>query len=375
VKFFDEADILVVAGDGGNGSLSFRREKYIPHGGPDGGDGGDGGSVLMVADDSLNTLLDFRFKRRFAAQRGGDGMGTNRTGCKGEDILLPVPQGTVITDADTNEIIGDLTTPGQSVMVARGGWHGLGNARFKSSINRAPRQTKPGQPGEQRNLHLELRVLADVGLLGLPNAGKSSLIRQVTKATPKVADYPFTTLKPHLGVAELDPGRRFVIADIPGLIEGAAEGAGLGIRFLKHLTRTGLLLHIVDMLPMEGEPLEHVRMLEGELERYSDELATRERWLVLNKSDLMPDEDSAALRDQLVRDLGWQGPVFVISSISGAGCRDLLTGIMEYLEEQKELLAFAANRVPATDLWAAEDGHQPADDEASPGEGDEDWDE
>ena len=372
MKFFDEADIQVVAGDGGNGSLSFRREKYIPHGGPDGGDGGDGGSVIMVADESLNTLLDFRFKRRFLARRGGDGMGSNRTGCKGEDILLPVPRGTVITDADTNEILGDLTEDGQQVMVARGGWHGLGNARFKSSTNRAPRQTKPGQPGEQRRLHLELRVLADVGLLGLPNAGKSSLIRQVTKATPKVADYPFTTLKPHLGVVDLDPGRRFVIADIPGLIEGAAEGAGLGIRFLKHLTRTGLLLHIVDILPMEGEPLDHVRTLEGELERYGDDLATRERWLVLNKSDLMPTEDIVVLREQLLQDLGWQGPVFVISSISGDGCRALLLAIMEYLEAQQEALEVAANSVPATDLWA--DRQRPTlDGDDVPNEDDDDW--
>lgn len=372
MKFFDEADIQVVAGDGGNGSLSFRREKYIPHGGPDGGDGGDGGSVIMVADESLNTLLDFRFKRRFVAQRGGDGMGTNRTGSKGEDTLLPVPRGTVITDADTNEILGDLTEHGQQVMVARGGWHGLGNARFKSSTNRAPRQTKPGQPGEQRTLHLELRVLADVGLLGLPNAGKSSLIRQVTKATPKVADYPFTTLKPHLGVVELDPGRRFVIADIPGLIEGAAEGAGLGIRFLKHLSRTGLLLHIVDMLPMEGEPLEHVQTLEGELQRFSDELAARERWLVLNKSDLMPEADSAALRDEMVRGLNWQGPVFVISSISGAGCRELLLAIMEYLETQREKQEIAANQTPTTDLWAERQRPMMDDDELS--EDDDDWD-
>lgn len=373
MKFFDEADIQVVAGDGGNGSLSFRREKYIPHGGPDGGDGGDGGSVIMVADESLNTLLDFRFKRRFAAQRGGDGMGTNRTGSKGEDILLPVPRGTVITDADTNEILGDLTEDGQQVLVARGGWHGLGNARFKSSTNRAPRQTKPGQPGEQRMLHLELRVLADVGLLGLPNAGKSSLIRQVTKATPRVADYPFTTLKPHLGVVELDPGRRFVIADIPGLIEGAAEGAGLGIRFLKHLARTGLLLHVVDMLPMEGEPLEHVRTLEAELEQYSEELATRERWLVLNKSDLMPAEEAAALGEQLVKDLDWHGPVFVISSISGAGCRELLLAIMEYLEAQQEKREIAANSAPTADLWA--ERQRPAADVDVFGEEDDDWDE
>jgi len=334
MKFIDESDIVVVAGDGGNGSLSFRREKYIPHGGPDGGDGGDGGSVYLIADESLNTLLDFRFKRRFAARRGGDGMGANRTGAKGEDIVLTVPQGTLVSDADTGEIIGDMTTHGQRLLVARGGWHGLGNIRFKSSTNRAPRQTKPGQPGEQRPLHLELRLLADVGLLGLPNAGKSSFIRKVTSATPKVADYPFTTLKPSLGVVELDPGRRFVIADIPGLIEGAAEGAGLGIRFLKHLSRTGLLLHVVDMLPMEGDLVQQIRTVEGELERFSDALADRERWLVLNKVDLLPGTAGIALRDEVVAALQWQQPVFVISSVSGEGCDALLLAIMEYLEQQ-----------------------------------------
>ena len=376
MKFIDEADIEVSAGDGGNGSLSFRREKYIPQGGPDGGDGGDGGCVYMVADESLNTLLDFRFKRRFSAGRGGDGMGTNRTGAKGEHIVLTVPIGTVISDVDTGELIGDLTSEDQRVMVARGGWHGLGNARFKSSTNRAPRQTKPGQPGERRTLHLELRLLADVGLLGLPNAGKSSFIRQVTSATPKVADYPFTTLKPSLGVVELDPGRRFVIADIPGLIEGAAEGAGLGIQFLKHLSRTGLLLHVVDMLPVEGELAQQIRTVEGELERFSDALAGRERWLVLNKSDLMPAESSSALRDEVVTALDWKGPVFVISSITGDGCRALLTAIMEYLEQQAELKEQAANRVdtgglPAEDLW--EDNGPPSSREQG-AVGEDDWD-
>jgi GTP-binding protein len=336
MKFFDEADIVLVAGDGGNGSLSFRREKYIAHGGPDGGDGGDGGSVYLVADESLNTLLDFRFKRRFVAQRGTDGMGSNRTGHKGEDITLSVPVGTVVSDADTGEMIGDLIEDGRQLLVARGGWHGLGNTRFKSSTNRAPRQTKPGQPGETRNIHLELRVLADVGLLGLPNAGKSSFIRQVTSATPKVADYPFTTLHPNLGVVELDPGRRFVIADIPGLIEGAADGAGLGIDFLKHLSRTGLLLHLVDMLPMDGDPVDDARTIINEVQRYSDDLAGRERWLVLNKVDLLPGDPGRELRERVVRELDWQGPVFVISSISGEGCRDLLGAIMAYLEDRRE---------------------------------------
>lgn len=376
MKFIDEADIEVSAGDGGNGSLSFRREKYIPQGGPDGGDGGDGGCVYMLADESLNTLLDFRFKRRFSAKRGGDGMGTNRTGAKGEDIVLTVPVGTVISDVDTGELIGDLTCEAQRVMVARGGWHGLGNARFKSSTNRAPRQTKPGQPGEHRSLHLELRLLADVGLLGLPNAGKSSFIRQVTSATPKVADYPFTTLKPSLGVVELDPGRRFVIADIPGLIEGAAEGAGLGIQFLKHLSRTGLLLHMVDMLPVEGELAQQIRTVEGELERFSDALAGRERWLVLNKSDLVPAESASALRDEVVAALDWRGPVFVISSITGDGCRALLTAIMEYLEQQAELKEQAANRVdagglPAEDLW---DSNGPPSSSEQAAKGEDDWD-
>lgn len=353
MKFFDEADILVVAGDGGNGSLSFRREKYIPHGGPDGGDGGDGGSVYLVADESLNTLLDFRYKRRFAARRGGDGMGANRSGAKGDDVLLSVPVGTLVRDSDTGELIGDLVRDRQRLLVARGGWHGLGNARFKSSTNRAPRQTKPGQPGEQRNLHLELQLLADVGLLGLPNAGKSSLIRRLTSATPKVADYPFTTLRPHLGVVELDPGRRFVIADIPGLIEGAADGAGLGTRFLKHLSRTGLLLHIVDLMPVDGDPVANIRAIEAELARFSDELAGRERWLVLNKGDLMPADEGRAARDRVVGALGYRGPVFLTSTVTGAGCPELAARVMQYLEAAAQRLDQAADGAAAVgeDLW------------------------
>ena len=363
MKFFDEADISVHAGDGGNGCLSFRREKYIPEGGPDGGDGGDGGSVYLIADAGINTLLDFRYRRRYAAKRGGGGMGANRTGAKGDDVRLRVPLGTLVTDTETGELLGDLDQDGTELLVAKGGWHGLGNARFKSSTNRAPRETKPGQPGDERSLHLELRVLADVGLLGLPNAGKSSFIRQVTSARPKVADYPFTTLHPNLGVVDLDTERRFVVADIPGLIEGAAEGAGLGISFLKHLSRTGLLLHIVDIAPMEGDPVQHVRAIIRELERFSDELAGRARWLILNKADLMPAEQARERSAAIIDELGWEGPVFTISSINGDGCRPLLEAIATHLAERREAAAMEPmiGQAPVSnDPWA---------DWSGPGEG------
>ncbi len=297
MKFVDEVSIHVKAGDGGNGLMSFRREKFIEKGGPNGGDGGDGGSIYLEADVNLNTLVDYRYTRRFDAQRGENGGSKDCTGAKGDDLILPVPVGTTVIDANTQEIIGDLTEPGQRLMVAQGGWHGLGNTRFKSSTNRAPRQTTPGKPGEARDLKLELKVLADVGLLGLPNAGKSTFIRAVSAAKPKVADYPFTTLVPNLGVVSVGRYKSFVVADIPGLIEGAAEGAGLGIRFLKHLARTRILLHLVDMAPLdESDPADAAEVIVRELGRFSPALTERERWLVLNKMDQILDPVPSARR-------------------------------------------------------------------------------
>ena len=334
MKFVDEAPIRVQAGKGGNGCMSFRREKFIPRGGPDGGDGGDGGSIYLEADENLNTLVDYRYTRSYNAESGKQGSGGNCTGRKGEDLVLKVPVGTTAIDVDTEETLGDLTEPGQRLMVAQGGWHGIGNARFKSSTNRAPRQTTPGKEGEVRNLKLELKVLADVGLLGLPNAGKSSLVRAVSAARPKVANYPFTTLVPNLGVVGMDGHRSFVVADVPGLIGGAAEGAGLGIRFLKHLTRTRLLLHVVDMMPYDGTtPAENVATIDQELANFSLTLAQRDRWLVLNKVDLLPEEEREQRCQELVDELGWDGPVFSIAAISQQGTGELCTQIMDYLEE------------------------------------------
>ena len=333
MKFVDEATVHIAAGDGGSGCVSFRREKFVPRGGPDGGDGGDGGSVFLVADENINTLVDFRYQRRFQAQRGENGRGRNCTGKKGDDLMVRVPVGTAIYDIDAEELIGDLVSPGQSVVVAQGGWHGLGNARFKSSTNRAPRQFTPGTAGEQRRVRLELKVLADVGLLGLPNAGKSTFIRSVSAARPKVADYPFTTLYPNLGVVRVAAHRAFVVADIPGLIEGAAEGAGLGIQFLKHLARTRLLLHILDVLPADGsDPADAARTIIAELQKYSTELATRERWLVLNKIDLLPENERENHCRQILEHLEWEGPVYNISALSGEGMGDLVNRVMEYLE-------------------------------------------
>ncbi|WCD81501.1 Obg family GTPase CgtA [Pseudomonas sp. TUM22785] len=335
MKFVDEVSIFVKAGDGGNGLMSFRREKFIEKGGPNGGDGGDGGSVFMEADPNLNTLVDYRYTRRFDAQRGENGGSKDCTGRKGEDLVLPVPVGTTIIDAGTQEIIGDLTKPGQRLMVAQGGWHGLGNARFKSSTNRAPRQTTNGKPGDSRDLKLELKVLADVGLLGLPNAGKSTFIRAVSAAKPKVADYPFTTLVPNLGVVSVGRYKSFVVADIPGLIEGAAEGAGLGIRFLKHLARTRLLLHIVDMAPLdESDPAEAAATIIEELGRFSPALTERDRWLVLNKADQLLDEDREARLRAVIERLGWEGPVHVISALEREGTEALSQEIMRYLDER-----------------------------------------
>ncbi|SFM26932.1 GTP-binding protein [Ectothiorhodospira mobilis] len=334
MKFVDEATIKVKAGDGGNGCVSFRREKFVPFGGPDGGDGGDGGSVYLVASHDLNTLADFRFQHHFEARRGENGRGRNMTGQSGADLEIPVPVGTLAFDADTGELIGDLVTDGQRLRVAQGGYHGLGNTRYKSSVNRAPRQSKPGTPGERRTLRLELKVLADVGLVGLPNAGKSTLISRVSGARPRVADYPFTTLHPHLGVVRVGPLQSFVMADIPGLIEGAAEGAGLGIRFLKHLTRNRLLLHLVDADPPDPElaPERAVRIIEREMTEFDPELLSRPRWLVLNKADLIPEELRQPLLDELVRALDWEGPVFFVSAATGEGTQALMQEVMQYLD-------------------------------------------
>lgn len=337
MKFVDEVTIRVEAGKGGAGCLGFRREKYVPKGGPDGGDGGDGGSVYLVATPHINTLMDFRHKRLLRAQNGGYGMGKLCTGKKGEDLMVPVPIGTTVFDSNTQELIGDLVAEGQTLCVAKGGFHGLGNARFKSSTNRAPRQTTPGFPGEIRDLRLELKLLADVGLCGLPNAGKSTLIRAVSHATPKVADYPFTTLHPHLGVVGVGEFQSFVVADIPGLIAGASEGVGLGVRFLKHLSRTRLLLHVVDISGTDGQdPLESIRTIVTELTRFSLDLASKERWLVFNKIDLIPAEELEERCQQILKAYDWQGPVFRISAAERKGTLELCQKIMTYLETPTE---------------------------------------
>ena len=335
MKFVDEVSIFVKAGDGGNGMMAFRREKFIEKGGPNGGDGGDGGSIYMEANENLNTLVDYRYTRRFSAPNGEKGGSTDCTGAKGEDLILPVPVGTTVIDAATQEVIGDLVKPGQRLLVAHGGWHGLGNARFKSSTNRAPRQTTPGKPGEARDLKLELKVLADVGLLGLPNAGKSTFIRAVSAAKPKVADYPFTTLVPNLGVVSVGRYKSFVVADIPGLIEGASEGAGLGIRFLKHLARTRLLLHLVDMAPLDqSDPAVAAETIIHELSKFSPALADRDRWLVLNKADQLLDDEREERLQDVIKRLNWTGPVFVISALEREGTEALSQEIMRYLDER-----------------------------------------
>ncbi|MDP6437444.1 MAG: GTPase ObgE [Gammaproteobacteria bacterium] len=340
MKFVDEVTVRVQAGNGGDGCSSFRREKYIPRGGPDGGDGGDGGNVYLVAKAGINTLADFRVARRFKAGNGQPGMGKNRTGRSGEDLYIEVPQGTRVTESETNEVLGEVVEHDEALLVAAAGHGGKGNARFKSSVNQAPRKFTPGTPGEKRVLQLELTVLADVGLLGFPNAGKSTLIRAVSAAQPKVADYPFTTLYPNLGVVAVEAHRSFVMADIPGLIEGAAEGAGLGTRFLKHLNRTSLLLHIVDLAPPPGteDPVTAAHAIVSELERFSPELAARERWLILNKIDLLGegDGDSAGIGDEVVTALGWEGPVYRISALNKEGTRELVGDIMTRLEERQD---------------------------------------
>ena len=317
--------------------MSFRREKYVPMGGPDGGDGGDGGSVILIAKEGLNTLIDFRYTRNFKAQSGKQGSGAECTGRGGDDLILQVPVGTTVIDSVTGDVMGDLTELDQRLKVAQGGFHGLGNTRYKSSVNRAPRQTSPGQDGEVREIKLELKVLADVGLLGLPNAGKSTFIRSVSAARPKVADYPFTTLVPNLGVVGMSGDKSFVIADIPGLIEGASEGAGLGIRFLKHLTRTRLLLHLVDMMPYDGTtPGQNAIVIEKELERFSPTLASGDRWLVLNKIDLLPEDEVDGLCERVVEQLGWEGPVFRMSGLASQGTKVLCAAIMDYIDDHRQ---------------------------------------
>ncbi|MFZ5555338.1 MAG: Obg family GTPase CgtA [Pseudomonadota bacterium] len=335
MKFIDEATIQVIAGKGGDGCASFRREKYVPRGGPDGGDGGRGGSIYLVADPNLNTLVDYRHDRLHRAGNGENGRGSDCYGKSGEDMVLRVPVGTVVTDAETGEQLADLSTPGQKELIARGGKGGLGNLHFKSSVNRAPRQYTLGEPGEARELRLELKLLADVGLLGLPNAGKSTLIRAVSAARPKVADYPFTTLYPNLGVVKVDVSRSFVVADIPGLIEGAAEGAGLGHRFLRHLMRTRLLLHVVDAAPPDpdADPARDARALVAELKKYDPRLHRKPRWLVVNKIDMLSEQQRADAVARLKRSLRFRGPVFEISALTGEGCRALTYAIMEHLEQ------------------------------------------
>ena len=337
MKFFDEAKIEVVAGKGGDGSASFRREKFVPRGGPDGGDGGRGGSIYAVADANLNTLIDYRYTRIFRAKDGENGRGRDQFGKGADDIVLRVPVGTVIKDAASGEVIADLAKDGDRALLAKGGKGGLGNLNFKSSVNRAPRQFTRGIPGETKQLELELRVLADVGLLGMPNAGKSTFIRAVSSARPKVADYPFTTLHPNLGVVRVDVNRSFVVADIPGLIEGAAEGAGLGHQFLRHLQRTHLLLHLVDMAPFdaEAEPAAEVKALANELKKYDPALAKKPRWLVFNKADLLEGREATKRAEALVKKLRWTKPWFVVSAINGEGTKEVTFAVMEFLEEER----------------------------------------
>ncbi|MDO6766048.1 Obg family GTPase CgtA [Agarivorans sp. 1_MG-2023] len=377
MKFVDEAVIKVDAGDGGNGTISFRREKYVPRGGPDGGDGGDGGSVYLVADENLNTLIDYRFERFHKAERGENGQGSNCTGRRGEDLELPVPVGTRARDRDTGELLGDLTQHKQRLLVAKGGFHGLGNTRFKSSTNRAPRRKSNGTPGEVRQLQLELLLLADVGMLGLPNAGKSTFIRSVSAAKPKVADYPFTTLIPNLGVVRQSENRGFVIADIPGLIEGAADGAGLGVRFLKHLERCRVLLHLVDVLPADGsDPAENAVTIINELEQYSEKLFEKPRWLVFNKVDLVLEDEAEEIRQQVIEALDWQGEVFSISALENSGTKDICKAIGQFIETLPVVEEEIAEREEVKFQW--DDYHQQQIDQANQedwdDEDDDDWD-
>ncbi len=377
MKFVDEAKILIVAGDGGNGCVSFRREKYIPKGGPDGGDGGDGGDVYMVADENLNTLIDYRFTKSYRAERGENGQSRDCTGKRGQDITINVPVGTRARDLATGEIIADLTVHGQKQMVAKGGFHGLGNTRFKSSVNRAPRQRTMGTPGESREVLLELMLLADVGMLGMPNAGKSTFIRAVSAAKPKVADYPFTTLVPSLGVVRMDSYQSFVVADIPGLIEGAADGAGLGIQFLKHLERCRVLLHLIDIDPIDGsDPVENAKIIISELEKYSDKLAQKPRWLVFNKVDLLDADEAKQKAQAIVEALGWEGDYYMIAAINQEGVKKLCWDIMEFLKvtprEQDIATALAAEE-KVDFMW--DDYHKEQLENPDLEDDDEDWDE
>jgi len=336
MKFVDEVKIKVKAGVGGNGCMSFRREKFAPFGGPNGGDGGNGGSIFFVTDRNLNTLVDFRFKKVFEAERGQDGMGTQCTGKNGDDLIVRVPVGTLIYNSNTDELIADLTKDEQKICIAKGGFHGFGNLYFKTSTNRAPRQTTKGKPGEEHDLRLELKLLADVGLLGLPNAGKSTFIRAVSAARPKVADYPFTTLYPNLGVVRVDAERSFVVADIPGLVEGAAEGAGLGIQFLKHLSRTSILLHLVDIVPADGsDPVASVKTIVKEIKKFSPELAKKERWLILNKIDLLPETELKVRVKDIVGRLKWKGKIMQISAIKKIGTQELCYKLMDRVSSAK----------------------------------------
>jgi GTP-binding protein len=347
MKFVDEAVITVTAGNGGNGCISFRREKFIPLGGPDGGDGGNGGSVWLEADENLNTLVDFRHDRHFKAQRGQNGMGRQMFGKAGEDITIHVPLGTEVVNVSTDEIIGDLTNHGDRLLVAQGGLGGKGNVHFKSSLNRAPRKAGTGTAGEEREIRLEMKLLADVGLLGFPNAGKSTFIRAVSAATPKVADYPFTTLHPNLGVVSVEIGRSFVIADIPGLIEGAADGAGLGSLFLRHVQRTRVLLHLVDMAPFDDsiDPAEQVRAIENELRKYDPGMLEKPRWLILNKGDLLDDEERAARAQAIIKALDWKAPWFVVSAIGREGTWPIMLKIQQFFDDQKKEAFEAAEDV------------------------------
>jgi GTP-binding protein len=336
MKFIDEAIIEVHAGNGGNGAVSFRREKFVPRGGPDGGDGGRGGSIIGVADRNINTLVDYRYARLHRAKNGERGRGAQCNGAGAEDVVLRFPVGTVITESETDQLVADLAADEQRVVLARGGRGGLGNVNFKSSVNRAPRKATPGEEGESRRLKLELKVLADVGLLGLPNAGKSTFIRAVSSARPKVADYPFTTMQPYLGVVRVGTDRSFVVADIPGLIEGAAEGAGLGHQFLRHLQRTGLLLHLVDIAPLEPEadPVRDARAIAAELRKYDEKLYRKPRWLVLNKTDMLEPGERQRAAQRLVKSLRWRGPWFAISALNGEGCRELSLAVMDFLQAE-----------------------------------------
>lgn len=375
MKFVDEATILVVAGDGGNGCVSFRREKYIPRGGPDGGDGGDGGDVYLLADENLNTLIDYRFEKSFRAERGQNGQSRDCTGKRGKDIVVKVPVGTRVIDQGTGETLGDMTHHQQQLMVAKGGWHGLGNTRFKSSVNRTPRQKTMGTPGEKRDLQLELMLLADVGMLGLPNAGKSTFIRAVSAAKPKVADYPFTTLVPSLGVVRMDNEQSFVVADIPGLIEGASDGAGLGIRFLKHLERCRVLLHTIDLAPIdESDPVENARIILGELEKYSEKLFHKPRWLVFNKVDLLDHEEAEKRAKAIADALGWTDKYYLISAANREGVNALCWDIMSFMNAHPKEAELEAKQPEKVEFMWDDYHRQQLEEAETVVEDDDDWD-